>query len=89
MLQKGRWNGREATGSRRSPLQTNKWRGRNFEGVLSLTRDNKVHYADMHGYTYEDASWIVSGAAWGPVLRLYAGACSGTVLRCDVWWGGL
>lgn len=43
--------------------QANKWRGRNFEGVLSLTHDNKVHYAEMHGYSYEDASWVVSGAA--------------------------
>lgn len=43
--------------------QTNKWRGRNFEGVLSLTRSNKVNYAEKHGYTYEDASWIVSGAS--------------------------
>lgn len=41
-------------------------RGRNFEGVLSLTRDNKVHYAKLHGYDYIDASWIVSGARRPP-----------------------
>ena len=43
-------------------MQANKWKGRSFEGVLSLTHDNKVHYAEMHGYSYEDASWVVSGA---------------------------
>ena len=41
-------------------------RGRNFEGVLSLTRDNKVQYARKHSYDYIDASWIVSGASPGP-----------------------
>lgn len=41
-------------------------KGRNFEGVLSLTRDNKVHYANLHGYDYIDASWIVSGAQRTP-----------------------
>ena len=46
-----------------SAMQVVQWqRGRNFEGVLSLTRDNKVHYANLHGYDYIDASWIVSGA---------------------------
>lgn len=49
------------------PTQATKWRGRNFDGVLTLTRSNKVHYAKMHGYSYEDASWIVSSeSAAGP-----------------------
>ena len=42
-------------------------RGRNFEGVLSLTRDNKVQYARKHSYDYIDASWIVSGASFSPM----------------------
>jgi len=42
-------------------------RGRNFEGVLSLTRDNKVQYARKHSYDYIDASWIVSGASLAAV----------------------
>ena len=41
-------------------------RGRNFEGVLSLTRDNKVQYARKHKYDYIDASWIVSSASPQP-----------------------
>lgn len=49
-------------------MQANKWRGRNFDGVLTLTRSNKVHYAKMHGYSYEDASWIVSSACEWPSL---------------------
>lgn len=48
-------------------MQVVQWqKGRNFEGVLSLTRDNKVHYAKLHGYDYIDASWIVSGALQPP-----------------------
>eukprot|EP00208_Stichococcus_sp_RCC1054_P004603 CAMPEP_0206136108 /NCGR_PEP_ID=MMETSP1473-20131121/1342_1 /ASSEMBLY_ACC=CAM_ASM_001109 /TAXON_ID=1461547 /ORGANISM="Stichococcus sp, Strain RCC1054" /LENGTH=303 /DNA_ID=CAMNT_0053528387 /DNA_START=420 /DNA_END=1331 /DNA_ORIENTATION=+ len=59
--------------SRKAHNQTNKWRGRNFEGVLGLTRDNKVHYAEMHGYTYEDASALVSDerpASWSKILAV-------------------
>ena len=56
------------------PPQVVQWqRGRNFEGVLSLTRDNKVQYARKHSYDYIDASWIVSGerpaSAW-PVFAI-------------------
>lgn len=53
--------------------KVNRWRGRNFDGVLTLTRDNKVHYAEMHGYSYEDASWIVSDerpASWSKILAV-------------------
>lgn len=59
--------------SRKAHNQTTKWRGRNFEGVLSLTRSNKVNYAEKHGYTYEDASWIVSDerpASWSKILAV-------------------
>ena len=67
-------------------LQANKWRGRNFEGVLSLTHDNKVHYAEMHGYTYEDASWIVSGAALGSKAELNEDGRTCLLQNCIFMW---
>jgi hypothetical protein len=60
-------------------VQVVQWqKGRNFEGVLSLTRDNKVQYARKHNYDYIDASWIVSGASPEPGFVL---ACERDVLN--------
>lgn len=62
------------------PMQAAKWRGRNFDGVLTLTRSNKVHYAKMHGYSYEDASWIVSSE-----FVAECSACSPACPLCAAW----